>query len=501
MEEKKFIQFFSRRDSILGVIDFLTMAKLIQIQYLNKDFFLNIIPKMTKKIYWRRPSDKEFNTQPVLIKNEDFRQKYYSRYKNLISVGLYEIDIDENFIKTFKIVVENNHEVTQKLVIFNINFISESIVSEFLKLILKFKNLIKFEFNNKLNVGNQQIFSSNLIQELSYFSNMKSNSFHYINYGNIDKVLNHNTEKLESLSLTSCKLNFPENFSSFVENFKKGKLDYLSLNYEEFDVSNSKSLVTILRNSKTLKYMKFDNCNFIGIDNSNNFIISEYILSNNLKLEKITAINAKNFTFILVYLIVPESLENIEIISSNVNDSMLDLISKNLFECKCINSINFSLNKISFNGIQNFFDKMTPRFLFNLKEISFAGNKYLETQGLVIIVDHIIKNELISLRKLNLTNCGINLNLNLALESIAKLLCKLSLSELSFDLILLRNIPTGKSDISNFIISLSESDLLKNLNVKGNINFYAFKIDYKKLETSVIEIINKLRLINGIILN
>ena len=486
----------SRKDSIYGVIEFLTLAKLVQIQYLNKEFFNQVIPNMTRRIYWRKPSGKEEYTQPVNIKNDEFRTKYYSRFKNLVSLGLYEIEIDENFLKTFKIVVENNYQNLRDLEIFYISFKNESLANEFLKLVLYLKNLSKLEINNNFLLPFQTFFSDKILKETSFFLNMKYLSFHYIEFINIEKLL-YSCEKLESLHLTSSKLSIVDNLNKFTEFLNYSKLIYLSFQYEEFDQSITKPFLSVLRRSNHLKSLTFDNCNFIGLDNIK---LNSELLSNNLKLSDISVINCKNIMELLIHIINPQSLEKILLSGCYINDSLLEQLSNSIKECKLLRSIDLGQNKFTFSGLKYFLMQISSSCFSILMDLNFAGNKGIENQGFENLVNTIINSPFISFRKINLTNCGIDINI---CEDILLNLMKTMLTRhLSFELVLLRNSPSKIFNIQDFILNFGNK--LNSINysgIKGNINFYAFKLDYKKLEKTTIDMIGVLRKTHGIILS
>jgi hypothetical protein len=486
----------SRRDSIYGVIEFLTLAKLVQIQYLNKDFFNKVIPNMTNKIYWRKPSEKEEYTQPVNIKNDEFRRVYYSRFKNLISLGLYEIEIDENFLKTFKIVVENNHQNLEVLELFYISFKNENLANEFLKSVLCLKNITKLEVNNNFSLPFQVYFSDNLLKETSYLRDLKFLSFHYIDFIQIEKLL-YSCEKLESLHLTNSKLSLAENFTKFIEYLNCSRLINLSFQYEDFEPSNVKLFLSSLRKSNHLRSLVFDNCNFNGLESPK---FDEDLPSNNLSLSKISVINSKNIMEFLVHLINPQSLEKIKLSSCYINDTLLELFSNSLAGCKFLNSIDLGLNKFTHSGLKYFLTKIESDILSTLIDINLAGNKGIENHGFRSIVNALINTPSISLKKLNLTTCGIDMNISE--EFISNLIYTMLLKNSSFELILLRNSLSKISDKQLFINKFGGKINSLNLtNVKGNINLYAFKLDYKKIDGPTIEMINNLRIKHGIILN
>jgi hypothetical protein len=486
----------SRKDSIYGIIEFLTLAKLVQIQYLNKDFFNKVIPNMTKRIYWRKPSGKEEYTQPVNIKNDEFRKVYYSRFKNIISLGLFEIEIDENFLKTFKIVVENNYQNLEVLELFYISFKNEELANEFLKLVLCLNNITKLEINNNLSLPFQTYFSDHLLKETSFFMNLKFLSFHYIDFIQIEKLL-YSCEKLESLHLTSSKLSIEENFNKFIEYLNCSRLINISFQFEDFEQTKSKQFLSSLRQSNHLRTLVFDNCNFNGLEGLK---YNSDLFSNNLHLSKISVINSKNIMEFLIHLINPQSLEKIQLSSCYINDNLLEIFSNSLIGCKFLHSIDLGHNKFTYSGLKYLLTKLESEILSTLIDINLAGNKGIENEGLSTLVHYLINIPTISLKKINLTNCGIDMNISQ--ELISYFIYTMLFKNSSFELILLRNSPNKISDIQVFINKFGGKINSLNLsNVKGSINLYAFKLDYKKIDSPTIEMIDSLRVKHGIILN
>jgi hypothetical protein len=465
--------FLERRDCIFAVLSYLSYGTMIKFQFLSRDFYYNIIPKLLTTVSIRKPSNKEKNIHPVNIKNPDYIEEYYGRFSRVNSLMITSIEIGRTFIKILKLLIENNKSGIESLIFSNsyleaprnYDMYLDELLKEFLRLfqLLRLKNL---EWNN----NEQQETSVELFSQITdleneeIFQSIQTLTLEHVQFEKVCKILL-KCQNLKEFMIRYCSITL--NLDKLFESLSSLKyLQKLTIS-EDIGKNFTNQFFSLLSNLKQVTHLKLSSCE---VRTEEKVLICDFSHLEHIQLDKVTKI--ENFMELFIH----KNLKSLEIDMCKIGENGIEMF-KNFSCCQDLKVLSLTFNHYPTEFFENLIQKHLPNF--SLESLNLGFNA-LSNSLFTLLVEAFSKYKHIykTLRFLSLYKTNINFEKDQAKHSLVDLLKEfLENSTNPVKIILKDNIK-----ILEVLHDLNELLEQANITKKGNISLLLGGVKLKKGE-------------------